>query len=99
MKEMLIYTNEYRGTVYRVDLETGNITYGSLKPSGQWKFKGFSHIKKNDFISLDWIRKHPEVVESNEFWFKNGLSQYRVRDLDYGTTREWGSRVTGVTIE
>lgn len=96
--KMKIYTDEYYRTVYTVDLETGNITYGDLKPSGGWKFKGFIHIRRNEFIPLDSVRKNPELVKSNDFWFKNGKSQYKVRDLDHGTTREWGSRITGVEI-
>lgn len=98
MKTMLIRTDEYNRTWYYVDLETGNIWYDGLKPSGNWKFKGFSHVKRNQFISLEWIRNHPEVINSDMFWYKNGKSQFVVRDLDYGTIREWGSRILGVSI-
>jgi len=98
MKTMTIRTDEYSRTWYYVDLRTGNIWYDGIKPSGDWKFKGFYHMRRNEFISFEWIKAHPEVVNSNEFWYKNGKSQYKVRDLDHGTTREWGSRILGVSF-
>lgn len=95
---MHICTNELNRKVYHVDMRTGNIWYDGIKPSGNWKFLGFSHIRKHDFISLSSLLKNPSTIKESPFWYKNGKSQYRVRDLDHGTVREWGSRVVSVTF-
>lgn len=96
--KMTIYTNEWGRTRYYVDMTTGNIWYDGIQPSGNWKFKGFSHLRRNEIIPFSVIQKNQQITKKDSFWFKNGLSQYRVRDLDYGTTREWGSRITGISF-
>lgn len=93
---MKIHTNEYSHPTYIVDMETGNITYGNFPFSGCWKFLGFSHIRRNEFISIQHIKENSELTKESSFWFKNGKSQFRARDLDHGTRREWGSRILSV---
>jgi hypothetical protein len=97
-KIMIIRTDEYSHPWKYVDLKTGNIWYDGIKPSGGWKFQGFSHIRMNAIIPLKAIQENPEIVESKGFWFKNGKSQFVVRDLEHGTTREWGSRILGISF-
>lgn len=96
--KMTIRTDGYRRMWYYVDLETGNIWYDGITPSGEWKFQGFSHIRRRVIIPLSEIKAHPDIIKSDDFWFKNGKSQFVVRDLDHGTTREWGGRILGVSI-
>ncbi len=60
-----------------------------MKPSGNWKLLGIRHVYKREFIPFDrlqeWIRSNPVLL------YKNGNPMYTVRDLDYGTVREWGN--------
>lgn len=100
MKYIYLYTPH--GNKYVVDVETGNITQfnWSEKPhfSGGWKFLGLQHVKRNDFISLETIRKNPSILKEIEITYKNGNPQYTVRDRDYGTLRVWGNtKVHGIS--
>lgn len=67
MKYMHIYTREYSHPIYKVDLETGNITYDSFPFSGGWKFLGFSHVRRNEFIPLQKVKENPELVKEIGF--------------------------------
>lgn len=101
MRKLHIYTNGYSTSDYTVNLENGNIIQSSrLRDGGtfsnQWKLQGFSHVRRNEFISLARIRDDSSVLERMIWRFKNGKGQYTVRDLDHGTTRQWGERVLGV---
>jgi len=66
------------------------------RPSDSWIFLGLSHIKRNEFISFERIT--PENI--NDFkTFKNGNPQWTVRDLDYGTIRNWGGGIKSIYFE
>lgn len=94
MKVMYIYTSR---ETYPVKFETGEITRQGCKNfSGGWKFVSFRHVLRNEWIPLASIQKNPDMLRSIIWRFKNGNGQWRVRDNDHGTTREWGERVLGV---
>lgn len=71
--------------------ENGDIERTDMKftPSGNWKFLGLSHVKQNWFIPLKDIT--PELLSTLPLRWKNGNPQFTGRDLDHGTTREWGN--------
>ena len=101
VKYMHIYTDGYSSHDYIVDMKTGNIIqrvslYNGNKFSGQWKFMGLSHTRRNEIIRFSTIQENPEIIKSLSLRFKSGKGQYHVRDLDHGTTREWGERVLGI---
>lgn len=76
------YKIDENGNIIRMDIE-------GFKASEQWKFLGLSHVKRNDFIPFERIT--PEFLETFKLCWKNGNPQWTVRDLDHGTTREWGN--------
>lgn len=79
------------GDIQRLDL------YPSREPfsaSGQWKFLGITHVKRNEFIPLATLwREIPGEVNGSSLSYKNGHPQWTVRDLDHGTVRTWGNTV------
>lgn len=98
MKMYLMIYTPY-GDRYKVDLMTGDfVSVWALGRSevnysadGRWKFKAFSHVKKNDWITLERIQKNPSVVDIIKWRWKNGNPQWTVSDVDCGTHRKWGS--------
>lgn len=81
--------NAPRGA-YRI-LENGNIIrldIPGFTPSGQWKFLGLSHARRNLFVPFPQCFNAPLPLPLN---WKNGNAQWTVRDLDHGTAREWGA--------
>lgn len=99
MKTLMISTGGYRTTYFKVDTESGAISYLGSNPSGDWLMLGIKHVKRNSFIPLTRIT--PELLETmdhaNMLFYKNGKCQWTVRDRDHGTVREWGSpRVTSI---
>jgi len=83
-----------RGDYYDIH-DNGNIQrldIPGFKPSGQWKFLGLHHVKRNEFIPFESMT--PERVKGLTLLYKNGKPQYTVMDLDHGTRRIWGN--TGV---
>src|SRR5712692_8754894 len=77
-------------------LDTGEICRLSghlpMAPSGEWKMQGIVHCRSRQcFYTLSEIRQiygglngpmaRPELL------YKNGKPQYRMIDLDHGTTR------------
>lgn len=79
------------GSHYKVD-KNGNIIRTDIKdfePSGDWKFVGISHVKQNWIIPFEELTK--ERLNNLNILWKNGNPQWTVRDLDHGTTREWGN--------
>jgi hypothetical protein len=94
---MIIYTTRES---YPVQLKTGYITRdGSKDFSGGWKFVSFRHVKRNEWVSLKKIQDDPTILERIDWLYKNGRGQFTVRDVDHGTTREWGDRVLGAYIQ
>jgi hypothetical protein len=83
-----IYTPN--NAVYIIN-ELGQIIRTDMKFSGSdtWKMQGLSHVKMNWFIPFKDIT--PELLKTLPLLYKNGNPQFTVRDLDYGTTREWGN--------
>ncbi len=75
---------------YKVD-DKGRIINANdgCNGSDDWLFLGISHVKRNDFIPFKHLKKFLES-KPNLLW-KNGNPQWTVRDLDHGTTREWGN--------
>lgn len=60
--------------------------------SDGWKFLGIQHVKRRDFIPFWALKKwSAEDFETFQWCYKNGNPQWTVRDLDHGTTREWGN--------
>lgn len=98
MKYYMIISTPY-GDRFKVDLMTGYFvsrwTLGGKESkfsnTANWKFKAFTHVKRNDRISLEWIQAHPSVVDIINWTWKNGNPQWTVMDIDHGTTREWGN--------
>jgi hypothetical protein len=76
------YKADKNGNIIRMDIE-------GFEASANWKFLGLSHVKRNDFIPFELIT--PEFLKTFEPCWKNGNPQWTVRDLDYGTVREWGN--------
>jgi hypothetical protein len=66
-----------------------NIYKSGGKPSRGWKFAGLSHVKENRFVSAENVT--PEFVAKNQMLYKNGNPCWTIRDIDHGTTREWGN--------
>ena len=90
---MLIIYTPY-GDVYKVN-DKDEIAKRDSDFSGKWLFLGLSHVKRNEFIPTGRITR--ELLKSLELTYKNGNPQWTVRDLDHGTTGEWGNtRVHGV---
>lgn len=83
--------NTNTGEYYSVD-SNGCITRGDrpgMVASGQWRFLGLQHVKRNEFIPLaDIASRLPDLT----LRYKNGKPQYTVRDFDHGTVRQWGNR-------
>ena len=83
------YLINMKQEIIRTDMES--------KPSGQWKFLGFSHVKRNQFVPYDRIIERLKIDPEAFKTYKNGNPQWTVRDLDHGTTREWGNtKIHGV---
>ena len=60
--------------------------------SHQWQVQGISHVKKNLFISWsDLVERIDMGGVMNWLYKTSGNPQYTIRDLDHGTTREWGN--------
>ena len=80
------YGNHYKvndaGSIIRTDIK-------NFEPSGKWKLLGLSHVKRNYFIPFKEITR--ELLNGFNPCWKNGNPQFTVRDLDHGTTREWGN--------
>ena len=79
------YGNHYKvtekGEIVRTDM--------SFEPSGQWLMQGLSHVKRNYFIPFNLLT--PEFLEGLTILWKTANPQWTVRDLDHGSTREWGN--------
>lgn len=69
--------------------KNGNIERGDgqCKPSGDWKFLGLRHVKRNEFIPFE----NMTIMLGKPLLFKNGNPQYTVVDNDHGTQRTWGN--------
>lgn len=87
---MRIVINTPYGKRYFVNRK-GDIFYDGLNPSGGWKFLGLSHVKRREIIPFPAVWDKLEKGEKINTLWKNGKPQYTVRDLDHGTTREWGN--------
>jgi hypothetical protein len=70
-----------------------------MSPSDQWKMQGL--VKRNNFghvvcfVPFDSIAC---MIGEFQWTYKNGKPVWTVRDLDHGTTREWGSGVLRITL-
>lgn len=76
------------GDCYLVN-DKGEITKNGNDFSGCWKIQGLSHVKMNWYIPFGNVTQ--ELVKNLPLLYKNGNPQFTVRDLDHGTTREWGN--------
>jgi len=104
---MTLYVRTEQGHQYHI-LDTGDIrrldlypTGTEFKPSGKWKMLGLTHVKERRNITLSQLRcaygdsevmptPRPKLVD------KKGNPQWRVIDLDHGTTRVWGDSVVDI---
>ena len=86
---MKMYLRTKCGDQYHI-LENGDIVrldQKDFQPSGQWKMLGIHHVKRNEFIPLNFIEP-----DANFPWtYKNGNPQWTVVDVDRGTRRIWGN--------
>lgn len=93
MKTLMIETRGYRTQYFKIDTESGAISYPGLNPSGDWLMLGIKHVRRSCFIPL--ARITPELLDTLDLAgmlsYKNGKCQWTVRDRDHGTVREWGS--------
>lgn len=71
------------GDIVRLDIP-------GFQPSGQWKFLGLSHARRNLFVPFPKCFVEPLPLPLN---WKNDKAQWHVIDLDHGTRRGWGSPV------
>ena len=101
---MTLYIRTQSGHQYHV-LDTGDIVrldIEGFQPSGQWKMQGIRHCKRTrDVLTLGTIRRAfgPSEVwptKRPELLYKNGKPQWRMIDLDHGTTREWSDGITEI---
>ena len=76
-----------QGKKYRVNPKGQIIGGWELKPSDNWIMLGIDHVKRFEFIPFSELI--PKNIEEFKTW-KNGKSQWTVRDLDRGTIRKWG---------
>jgi hypothetical protein len=89
------------GETYRVN-EAGEISRRCMdwKFSGGWKAQGL--VQYNNFgrqVSYIPFRDWDDARLSSIDWtYKNGKPRYTLRDLDHGTTREWGEMVYRVRL-
>lgn len=65
-----------KGQVIRPDIKS--------EPSDNWIMLGIDHVKRNQFIPF--AKLTPENIKDFKPW-KNGKSQWTIRDLDHGTIR------------
>lgn len=93
---MILNIKTPRFDYYQVN-EEGYLYKDGTEPSGGWKFLGISHVKRNWFIPFselfDFLDSKPDIL------YKNGNPQWTVRDLDHGSTREWGSGIAAIWFE
>jgi len=88
----MLYFGTKNRDYYVVD-DNGNIGRERFdnKPilfSGQWKFMGIKHVKRNEFIPFSALK---DALLDLELLYKNGNPQYTVVDNDHGTLRTWGN--------
>jgi len=91
-----IITNEYNSKHYEIDLTTGVIN-GYSK---DWIFAGLAHRKHTEFIHCNEITAQTltDLEMDNRMFFKNSKCQWKVRDIDYGTRREWGAEIMRIWV-
>ncbi len=75
------YTVNELGQIGRTDMP--------FTPSDSWKIQGIASVKSNAFMPFNKITK--ENIATLQLLYKNGNPRFTVRDLDHGTTREWGN--------
>jgi len=86
-----MYHIHENGDIQRLDLYP---SHEKFQASGQWTMQGIRHVKRNDFIPLASLFDGvPEELNGSSLRYKNGNPQWRVQDLDYGTTRVWGDGI------
>ncbi len=104
MKTLYIETER---ETYAVD-DDNNIYRPSIgqRPSGKWKLQGFVRYNnfghQVDFVSAMHARIWPGTNQADQrtvMFYKNGKPKYHVRDLDCGTTREWGEGVRRIFVK
>src|SRR5436190_921639 len=82
------YGNRYliheNGDIERTDIP-------SFQPSGSWKMLALVSAVPNRREFIAFSRLSDFLNTAPELRFKNGKPRYTVRDLDHGTTREWGN--------
>lgn len=71
-----------------------DIPYSQHKFSGSWLALGIRQVLP--FNRLGGLISIEKACEIQEFKFKNGRGKYYMVDLDHGTQRIWGSRITGM---
>ena len=76
------------GRLYQV-LKDGNLVVAGVPASGQWKFIGLKHARKNKAIYFKELTK--EFLEDFEPCYESGNPQWTVIDNDHGTVRVWGN--------
>jgi len=95
-----IITNEidhnYNPKRYDIDLATGAINGYSDK----WIFAGLAHRKHTEFIRCSDItaKTLTDLEMDNRMFFKNSKCQWKVRDIDHGTRREWGTEIMRIWV-
>ena len=101
---MTLYIRTKQGNQYHIE-DTGDIRrldIPDFQPSDQWKMQGLVHVRhKRRVITLCQLRRaynHSDVWPEPipELLYKNGKPQWRVIDLDHGTTRVWGDGVVAI---
>lgn len=88
----MLYISTPYGNRYRIE-DNGYIVrldQPGFRPSAGWQFLGLVPVNstrlavRREDITAEWLASHP-------LRYKNGNPRYTVRDLDHGTTRDWGN--------
>jgi len=80
------YNIDNDNNIIRLDMK-------DFQPSNKWKLIGF--VKILPFNNLSTIINIDRLLDC-DIKFKNGKGKYLLIDLDHGTTRQWGDRITRI---
>ncbi len=83
------YDIDEQGRIGRLDM--------AFAPSGNWLCVGFREVLP--FGNLGPIITPAQLQERSHYGqtrFKNGKGRYILEDIDHGTRRQWGDRITAI---
>jgi len=95
----IITTESLSQYVVNEDMEITQLEYqfpNYLQPnfSGKWVVRGLAEVLP--FGNIGRVQPISDLV-GKDLKFKNGKSKYVLYDIDHGTTRLWGNRISSVS--